>query len=460
MGPHGGALVNCQRPLPARAGLELEQIHATKTALWLAALPALSLGVRRRLFVQGIVQGVGFRPWVHQLACANRLSGYVFNSTLGVTIEIEGPDEGQRRFLAELGSAPSPLAVIDRVQEETLEAAGYIGFEIRESQATASEFVLVPPDISTCDACLADVRDPENRRFGYPFANCTHCGPRYSIIRDIPYDRRCTTMSEFTMCAACDAEYHDPHNRRFHAQPNACPECGPWVELWDQTSRLAGGAEAIAQTRRLLEAGQIVALKGLGGFHLACLATDDDVVRLLRRRKRRSDKPFAVMARSAEAAVGLCHLPPADLTALRSIRRPIVLVERRTDSPLSPLVAPGLTQVGVMLPYTPLHHLLFDDASYDALVMTSGNLSEEPIAWRNEDTGERLQALADFFLIHNRRIQIRVDDSVVRTFGGRERTLRRSRGYAPSPVDLGGPVHQILACGGELKNVFCLTKDH
>jgi hydrogenase maturation protein HypF len=397
---------------------------------------------------------------VHQLASANSLAGFVLNSTLGVTIEIEGPEEAQQRFLAAFRSAPPPLAAIDHVQEDLLEHVGYIGFEIRDSQAAASEFVLVPPDIATCDACLADFRNPADRRFGYPFTNCTHCGPRYTIIQDIPYDRRFTTMSEFQMCAECEAEYHDPANRRFHAQPNACPVCGPWVELWDHSHRLAERAETFRETRKLLEAGRILAIKGLGGFHLACLATSDDAVRLLRDRKRRSDKPFAIMTRDTDAAEKLCHLPPSDRAALLSMRRPIVLLERRDAGGVSSYVAPGLSQVGVMLPYTPLHHLLFDDASYDALVMTSGNLSEEPIASRNEDVAGRLEPLADYFLIHNRKIQIRVDDSVVRTFEGRERTLRRSRGYAPHPVDLARGVHQILACGGELKNVFCLTKDH
>lgn len=421
---------------------------------------ALTSALRRRLFVQGIVQGVGFRPWIHQLARKYALTGYVLNSTLGVTIEIEGPEEAQQAFLSDFRDSPPPQAVVDHLQEEVLESAGFQSFEIRESRWEAGEFVLVPPDIATCDACLADFRDPKNRRYGYPFTNCTHCGPRYSIIQDIPYDRRFTTMSEFRMCAACEAEYHDPADRRFHAQPNACPECGPWVELRDHSRLLSERGSAIRQTRLLLEQGRIVAIKGLGGFHLACLATEDASVRLLRERKRRSDKPFAVMARDVDSAAKFCELTEQDRVALLSARRPIVLTRRRIGAGLSPLLAPGLMQVGVMLPYTPLHYLLFDEAQYDALVMTSGNLSEEPIACRNEDTAGVLNPLADYFLIHNRRIQIRVDDSVVRPFEGRERTLRRSRGFAPHPINLGRPVNQILAVGGELKNVFCLTKDH
>lgn len=406
------------------------------------------------------MQGVGFRPWVYQLAHANGLSGYIFNSTLGVTIEIEGAEDAQQAFLREFRLHPPPLAAIDEIREERLDHHGFPGFEIRHSEAVSGEFVLVPPDASTCDACLADLRDPANRRYRYPFTNCTHCGPRYTIIENIPYDREFTTMSEFEMCAACAKEYHDPMDRRFHAQPNACPECGPWVELWDREQCLHARDEAIRETQRLLRDGKLLAIKGLGGFHLACLATSDAAVRLLRERKRRSDKPFAVMVKDSEAAEKIGHFDDADRAALNSVRRPIVLVRRREDSTVSRAVAPGIEWIGVMLPYTPLHHLLFEDAAYDALVMTSGNLSEEPIASRNEEVAQRLHTLADYFLIHNRKIQTRVDDSVVRTFAGRERTLRRSRGFAPFPIDLGIPVEQILACGGELKNVFCLTKEH
>jgi len=420
----------------------------------------VSLSMRRRLFVQGIVQGVGFRPWIHQLAVTHSLSGYVLNSTLGVTIEIEGSKASLQSFLVDFRNHPPPAASIDEVREEILAPIGLTGFEIRESAHASGEFVLVPPDIAICDACVAEFRDPLNRRFGYPFINCTHCGPRYSIIQDIPYDRQFTTMSEFRMCPACEAEYHDPRDRRFHAQPNACVECGPWVELWDRERLLGTRADAIRETQRRLENGRIVAIKGLGGFHLACLASDDATVRLLRERKRRSDKPFAVMVRDLAVAQALCRVSDGDATALTSARKPIVLMPRRAGTSLSNQVAPGIEWLGVMLPYTPLHHLLFDGAAFDVLVMTSGNLSEEPIASRNDEVPARLHSLADDFLIHNRAIQTRVDDSVVRTFAGRERVLRRSRGLAPQPIDLGKPVQQILACGGELKNVFCLTKDH
>ena len=415
---------------------------------------------RRRIQVHGIVQGVGFRPWVHQLAHAHGLAGFVLNSPSGVTIEIEGLDHLQQLFLEELRSRPPALAVIDEILDLVIPALGEKDFVIRESEQRSKGFALVPPDIATCAECMADFRDPANRRFGYPFTNCTNCGPRYTIIEDIPYDRRFTTMAEFAMCADCEAEYHDPANRRFHAQPNACPACGPWVELWDHQKKLGERNEAIRATQSLLEQGHILAIKGLGGFHLACDASNDAAVRLLRERKRRSDKPFALMAADVATAREFCSLATADQDALLSLRRPIVLMRRASNPNVSPHVAPGLHWLGVMLPYTPLHHLLFDGASFRALVMTSGNLSEEPIASLNQEIAPRLHPLADFVLLHNRTIHTRVDDSVVRVFGGKERVLRRSRGYAPVPIDLGAPVAQVLACGGELKNVFCLTKEH
>jgi hydrogenase maturation protein HypF len=418
------------------------------------------LGLRRRLHVHGIVQGVGFRPWVYKLARRFGLTGYVLNSTLGVEVDVEGSDSSVAAFLAEFRAHPPALAQMDEILEEDLPPDGASDFVIRSSRAEAGEFVLVPPDIATCPECLADLRDPSNRRYAYPFTNCTNCGPRYSIICDIPYDRPQTTMAEFPMCAACEAEYHNPMDRRFHAQPNACPACGPWVELWDREKRLADRAEAIGLAREMLRAGKILAVKGLGGFHLACNATDDAAVRLLRERKRRSDKPFALMAADVEAVWRFCELDDAGRAALNGIRRPVALLPARAGCPISPAVAPGNRTLGVMLPYTPLHHLLFDGAEFQALVMTSANLSEEPIAFRNEEIAARLHPLADFFLIHNRKIHTRLDDSVVRTFEGKERTIRRSRGYAPLPIDLGMPVEPLLACGGELKNTLCLTRGH
>lgn len=415
---------------------------------------------RRKLQIYGIVQGVGFRPWVYNLAQRHGLNGYVLNSALGVTIEVEGPDQALDEFESEFRSHPPALAQIDEIRSESLPPALFSEFTIRQSRGVEGEFVLVPPDIATCPECLSDLRDPGNRRYQYPFTNCTNCGPRYSVIRDIPYDRPKTTMVEFAQCAACAREYEDPGDRRFHAQPNACPECGPWVELWDRERLLAARGEAMEQARRLLASGTILAIKGLGGFHLACDGTNEAAVRKLRERKRRSAKPFALMAASPEAIRRFCELGDAESAALCSVRRPIVLLKRREGSRIAADVAPGTQTLGVMLPYTPLHHLLFEGARWEALVMTSANLSEEPIAYRNQDVPERLHELADYFLIHNRKIHTRVDDSVVRIFEARSRTLRRSRGYAPHPIDLGFPVPEVLACGGELKNTFCVTKDH
>ncbi len=312
--------------------------------------------------------------------------------------------------------------------------------------AETGRFALISPDIATCGECLADFTDPGNRRYGYAFTNCTNCGPRYTIIRDIPYDRPNTTMAAFEMCAECRAEYEDPANRRFHAQPNACPVCGP-----------ALSAEMGEAQRRLAD-DEIVAIKGLGGFHLACDARKASAVGRLRARKRRSDKPFAVMVRDLEAARELCVVDDAATRALSGPRHAIVILPRRADAQLPEGIAPGNPTLGVMLPYTPLHHLLFRGAAFTALVMTSGNLSEEPIVVDNRDARERLSGVADWFLEHNRDIYMRADDSVVRMFEGEERVMRRSRGYAPQTLDVGRDLPELLACGGELKNAFCLTK--
>ena len=406
-------------------------------------------GLERRrvhIHVRGIVQGVGFRPFIHRLAGRFALSGYVLNTSAGVEIEAEGAPEAVARFIQSVTDEAPPLAWIQHMEVADLEANGDAAFEIRASAARTGEFALIAPDVATCEDCARDFRDPANRRHGYPFTNCTNCGPRYTIITDIPYDRPNTTMARFRMCPECQAEYGDPANRRFHAQPNACPNCGP-----------ALSAE-IAEARRRLEAGEIVAIKGLGGFHLACDARNDDAVRRLRERKRRSDKPFALMARDMAAVEAICAVSPADREELESARQPIVILPRREDAGMPDSLAPGNRTLGVMLPYTPLHHLLFDDAAYSSLVMTSGNLSEEPIVVSNLEARQRLGAVADWFLIHNRDIYMRTDDSVVRTFEGKARILRRSRGYAPETLDLGRDVPELLACGGELKNVFCLTK--
>ncbi len=398
---------------------------------------------RKRVQVRGIVQGVGFRPFVFNLATGMGLSGWVRNTSESVIIEVEGDDP--ERFVVALRAQAPPLARIDEVAVADIPPDGATGFSILHSAWAQSEFVLVPPDIATCDDCVRDFTDPSNRRFRYPFTNCTNCGPRYTIIRDIPYDRPATTMAAFRMCPACQAEYDDPRDRRFHAQPNACPVCGPSLSA------------PIEQAREWLRGGLIVAVKGLGGYHLACDATNDAAVRTLRERKRRSDKPFALMAPDLAAVDRFCVVSDADRTALLGPRRPIVILQRRPGAVVSPAVAPGNNTIGVMLPYTPLHHLLFEGGEFTALVMTSGNLSEEPIVSR-EDELPRLEPLADRFLTHNRPIRTRVDDSVIRTFEGCERALRRSRGFAPQPIDLGVELAQVLAVGGELKNTFCLTK--
>ena len=434
--------------------------------------------VRKQLFIRGIVQGVGFRPFVYNLAQSLGLSGYILNSSSGVTVEIEGADRAIDQFLDTLRNSPPPLAQITDIALTEVSVQGVSGFSIRESQegsqAQDRAFVLISPDVATCDDCWREFGDPANRRYGYPFTNCTNCGPRYTIIQDIPYDRQKTTMAPFRMCGLCVAEYEDPGNRRFHAQPNACPACGPSVVLVQSASHLPNAGDfssaansslaTLRSVRSLLREGQIIAVKGLGGFLLACDAQNDAAVHLLRQRKRRSDKPFALMARDIAAVESFCVVTEADRVALQGPRRPIVILKRRPDANLSPAIAPGNDSVGVMLPYTPLHYLLFSDSpegppQFPALVMTSGNLSEEPIVTSNQEAWQRLQSVADWYLFHNRDIYMRADDSVVRTFHGRECVLRRSRGYVPRPVDLGIPLQELLACGAELKNTFCLTKD-
>jgi hydrogenase maturation protein HypF len=403
--------------------------------------------VRKQIRVRGIVQGVGFRPFVYNLAEKLNLAGYVLNSSAGVLIEVEGDSAQIEIFVRHLHENPPPLAQIEDVTVASLEPTGHQAFVIRESVDQPGQLAPVSPDVATCDDCIRDFQTPGNRRFGYPFTNCTNCGPRYTITKAIPYDRPLTTMACFPMCEECQREYEDPSNRRFHAQPNACPDCGPSLTL------------PVERARQLLHEGRIVAIKGLGGFHLVCDPFNDAAVRLLRERKKRSDKPFALMVADVAAAEKLCVVSDQERAALTSIRRPIVILARRPDAPLSQALAPGNNTLGVMLPYTPLHHLLFD-GSFSALVMTSGNLSEEPIVTGNREAALRLHSIADAFLFHNRDIHTRVDDSVVRVFVDKERVLRRSRGHAPHPVTLNFPVAEILACGAELKNTFCLTKDH
>ena len=426
---------------------------------------------RRQIYIRGIVQGVGFRPFVYKLAQELSLHGYVLNSSAGVTVEVEGADWELECFVRRLRDETPPLAQIEDIVIQTLAPAGYSSFVIRGSVDEPGRLAPVSPDVSTCDDCLRDFRSDGNRRHGYPFTNCTNCGPRYTITRKIPYDRPLTTMACFAMCEKCLREYEDPADRRFHAQPNACPECGPALTLVSRDELEApltfdGGLSEIRAVRQMLQQGRIVAIKGLGGFHLACDASNGQAVGALRERKKRSDKPFAIMVPDAASAERLCFVSEAARVALESARRPIVILPRRADAPGFPeALAPGNNTLGIMLPYTPLHYLLFSDSvdqppAFSALVMTSGNISEEPIVTGNREAAQRLHRIADAFLFHNRDIHTRVDDSVVRVFEEKERVLRRSRGYAPFPIALSFPVAEILACGAELKNTFCLTKEH
>jgi len=418
--------------------------------------------VRNRLKVTGIVQGVGFRPFVYQLASRCRLSGWVSNTSEGVVIEAEGEEEALQVFLRALREEAPRLARVADVEVEAREPEGTDGFVIRESAAQDRRLALIPADVAMCDPCSVDVSDPSNRRFGYPFTNCTDCGPRFTIIRDIPYDRPKTTMAAFEMCPECEREYHDPADRRFHAQPNACPACGPkvWLEgghgSWGMGHGTEEGEEALGTAARLLSEGGIVAIKGLGGFHLACDARNAEAVRELRRRKGRSRKPLALMVRNIEEARRLCRISPKEETILLSYERPIVLLEAKERTGIAPDVAPGNRYLGLMLPYTPLHYLLFQ-TSPPALVMTSGNLSEEPISHRNEEARAKLAHIADAFLMHDRDIHVACDDSVVRPVLGEPMPIRRARGFVPGPIDLGIEAPPILACGAEQKNTFCLT---
>jgi len=412
--------------------------------------------------VRGIVQGVGFRPFVYSLAARHQLTGWVRNTSSGVEIELNGDRLELARFMEALEHQPPPLARIDSIYSEPAPVNHFSAFTILDSQPDPAEFIPVSPDMAICPDCQRELFDPSNRRYRYPFINCTNCGPRFSIIKNIPYDRPFTTMADFTMCPRCAAEYQDPLDRRFHAQPIACDDCGP--ALWFEAAgeRLADGENALQTARNWLKNGKILAVKGLGGYHLACDATNIATVDELRRRKKRSDKPFALMAFSLDHIRLHCTVTPDEEALLTSPQHPIVILNQRSDSTVVPSVAPRQKTLGFMLPYTPLHLLLLEpEAGFPtALVMTSGNLSEEPIAYRDEDAGERLSGMADAFLQHNRGIHMRVDDSVLRTYRGRPYLMRRSRGYAPDPLVLPAEVPPLLATGAELKNSFCLTRQN
>lgn len=412
-----------------------------------------------RVSVCGVVQGVGFRPFVYRLARDYKLDGWVRNTSGKVEIEVEGDESSLYKFVADLEVKAPPMARIEHVEASYHAPAGLNGFTITGSRAEAGQYQLVSPDIATCPDCLREIFDPADRRYRYPFTNCTNCGPRFTIIEDIPYDRPLTTMREFRMCPRCQREYDDPLDRRFHAQPNACSECGPRLTLTDGNGVAIEAGDIIGETARLLGEGKIVAVRGLGGFQLACDATNSETVDLLRKRKRRPAKPFAVMMAAPEDIGRHCLISPEEAELLGSSQAPIVLLNwKRELSNIVPGVASGLNYLGVMLPYTPLHHILMRDVGIP-LVMTSGNLSEEPIAKDNDEALRRLKGIADYFLLHNRGIYARYDDSVYLVEKGEARSLRRARSYAPYPIFLPFKAKQILACGAEEKNTFCLTKD-
>jgi hydrogenase maturation protein HypF len=413
--------------------------------------------------VRGIVQGVGFRPFVYGLAVKHNLKGWVYNTSEDVKIEVEGTAKAIEQFEQELETEAPPLAHIENVTIEYHPPLGYKNFEIRQSQAQAGKYQLISPDVATCQACLGELLNPEDRRYRYPFTNCTNCGPRFTIIEDMPYDRPKTTMRYFQMCPQCQAEYDNPLDRRFHAQPNACPKCGPQVELVDNRGNLVtpieSGSNPIAAASQFLKEGKIVAIKGLGGFLLACDATNDTAVKTLRQRKKRPSKPFAIMVTTVDEAKRHCYVSPEEEKLLTSPQSPIVLVRWREGSSVSREIAPNLQYLGIMLPYTPLHHILLRDTGRP-LVMTSGNLSEEPIARDNDEALRRLSGIADYFLIHNRDIYSRYDDSVAIVERGTSQLIRRARSYAPYPIRLSFKTRQVLGCGAEEKNTFCLTKDN
>ncbi|MEM4724455.1 MAG: carbamoyltransferase HypF [Candidatus Hadarchaeum sp.] len=450
-------------------------ITRTCSTIWRYNLPAMtdetivphSLS-RWHIHIDGVVQGVGFRPFIYGLAVRHALTGWVLNSSSGVDIEVQGPNVQLAAFQAAITVEAPPLARIDRLVATPIPVISEQGFSIRDS-APDTGTSLVSPDVATCPDCLAEILDPGNRRYRYPFTNCTNCGPRYTIIQSMPYDRSATTMRHFVMCPACQAEYEDPLNRRFHAQPNACPVCGPQVELvaGDEVLAVLGylnPVDDIARTAALLRAGYIVAIKGLGGFHIACDATNAEAVERLRQRKQRPHKPFAVMVATLEEAKSHCFVSDEEAALLSSVGAPIVLLYRRSESSIAFNVAPDNPMLGLMLPYTPLHHILLRDVGRP-LVMTSGNLSDLPIITDNDQAIEKLGSIVDAFLLHNRRIHIGCDDAVwwvdrfADTIDPTYQPLRRSRGDAPYPIRLPWPSEEhILAVGAEMKNTFCLLR--
>jgi hydrogenase maturation protein HypF len=408
--------------------------------------------------VRGVVQGVGFRPFIYRLAHECHLKGWVRNTSGAVRIEIEGKKSDILLFIRELNRKAPAAARIEDLSVATGKSVGYKIFEIRPSLPEKGGYQLISPDIATCHDCLREIFDPSNRRYRYPFTNCTNCGPRFTIIYDIPYDRPKTTMKDFHMCPQCLKEYENPLDRRFHAQPNACPECGPHLDLLDQKGKTVPCHDVLKKTSLLLKSGKIVAIKGIGGFLLACDATSKSAVEYLRDRKNRPAKPFAVMIESPVEIKKHCYVSSAEIDLLKSPGSPIVLLKWKKASTIVINVAPSLDNLGIMLPYSPLHHLLMRETGRP-LVMTSGNISEEPIAQDNNEALKKLGNIADYFLVHNRDIYARYDDSVMTVANDEPQFVRRARGFAPHPIHLGNKVPAVLACGAEEKNTFCLTRD-
>ena len=428
-----------------------------------AKLSAETGTVRRlRTVIRGAVQGVGFRPFIYRLATEMGLPGWVINSAQGVFIEVDGAEPKLREFLARVEREKPAISYIQSIESSFLDAAGFVTFEIRESSG-GEKTALILPDLSTCPDCMREVRDRANRRYRYPFTNCTNCGPRFTIIESLPYDRPRTTMKKFSMCAECKREYHDPANRRFHAQPNACPVCGPQLEWWDaRGAKLARGDEALRAAAEAIRNGSIVAVKGLGGFHLVVDASNEDAVTRLRKKKRREEKPFALMMPSFDVARESCDISAEEARMLRSVESPIVLVKKRSlsfrtsDAEIAASIAPGNPYFGVMLPYTPLHWLLMEDLGFP-VVATSGNLSNEPICTDEHESLDRLRGIAEWFLVHDRPILRHVDDSIVREMNGCKVVLRRARGFAPLPVTLAEQTSPLLAVGAHQKNSVAIA---
>jgi len=418
--------------------------------------------VSRHIHINGIVQGVGFRPFIYNLALNHNLNGWVRNSASGVDIEVTGALDDMDAFINAITHSAPPLAVIDSIETHQINPKEFVNFEIIQSKNQKDDFIPVSPDMAICRDCSAELFDPKDRRFRYPFINCTNCGPRFSIITDIPYDRPNTTMAGFSMCPACRNEYDNPLDRRFHAQPIACPQCGPQVWLENaQGARQAELEDAIQKARQLLADGGILAIKGLGGFHLACDATNPAAVMQLRERKRRPAKPFALMAFDLAEINGYVDLTPTAETLLTNPQAPILIMPAKPGTDLADGVAPGNNKLGLMLPYTPLHLLLMEPAPWfpKALVMTSGNLSEEPVIHDNKTAREKLSNIVDGFLMHDRPIHRRIDDSVYTVVRDQPYPIRRARGFAPNPIRLSHPMPQVLATGPQMKNTFCLVRD-